>query len=188
MRLFCAGLLAVLVVGRQAPGVDVAGTTTVRGKPIADAVIWLDVPGAPTSALPRVVLDQRNLSFSPRVLAVRVGTTVEFPNNDRVFHDVFSFRDGKKFELGLYPVGVVKHVPFDRAGLSRVFCNIHPAMAAYVMAVDTPYFAVSNRQGRFTMAGIPPGTYTYHAWRPGAEILAGSIAVAAGTLLDVRWP
>jgi hypothetical protein len=61
-------------------------------------------------------------------------------------------------------------------------------MAAYVMAVDTPYFAVSNRQGRFTMAGIPPGTYTYHAWRPGAEILAGSIAVAAGTLLDVRWP
>jgi plastocyanin len=188
MRLFCAGLLAVLVGGRPAPGVDVAGTTAVRGKPIADAVVWLDAPGAPTPARPKAVLDQRNLSFSPRVLAVRVGTTVEFPNNDRVFHDVFSFRDGKKFELGLYPVGVVKHVPFDRAGLSRVFCNIHPAMAAYVLAVDTPYFAVSNRQGRFTMAGIPPGTYTYHAWRPGAEILAGSFAVPAGTLLDVQWP
>ena len=187
MRLFCAGLLAVLVVGRQAPGVDVAGTAAVRGKPIADAVVWLDAPGTPTAVRPKAVLDQRNLSFSPRVLAVRVGTTVEFPNNDRVFHDVFSFRDGKKFELGLYPVGVVKQVPFDRAGLSRVFCNIHPAMAAYVLAVDTPYFAVSDRQGRFTIAEIPPGTYTYHAWRPGGEILTGSTAVRAGTPLDITW-
>ena len=194
MRLFCAGLLAVLVVGRQTPGVDVAGTAAVRGKPAANVVVWLEAPAtSPPAATaaparPKAVLDQRNLTFSPRVLAVQVGTIVEFPNNDRVFHDVFSFRDGKKFELGLYPVGVVKHVPFDRPGLSRVFCNIHPGMAAYVLAVDTPYFAVSDRDGRFTLAEIPAGTYTYRAWRPGGAILTGSTAVRAGTSLDVEWP
>jgi plastocyanin len=161
----------------------------VRDKAIAGAVVWLDAPDAPAaSGSHKVVLDQRNLSFSPRVLAVRVGTTVEFPNNDRVFHDVFSFRDGKKFELGLYPVGMVKRVPFDRLGLSRIFCNIHPGMAAYIIAVDTPYFAVSDRQGRFTIAEIPAGAYTYHAWRPGGETLTGSIAVQAETSLDVKWP
>ena len=139
MRLICAGLLAVLVVGRAAPAVDLPGTTALRDKPIANAVVWLEAPLAPATKVEQiVVLDQRNLAFSPRVLAVRVGTTVGFPNNDRVFHDVFSFRDGKKFELGLYPVGTVKHVPFDRPGLSRIFCNIHPAMAAYILAVDTP--------------------------------------------------
>jgi len=192
MRFFCAGLLAVLVVGRAAPGIDVPGTTGLRGKPIADAVVWLDAPdaraGPSPDRPPGAVLDQRNLTFSPRVLAVRVGTTIAFPNNDRVFHDVFSFRDGRKFELGLYPVGAVKHLPFDRPGLSRVFCNIHPAMAAYIIVVDTPYFAVADRLGRFTLPQVPPGTYTYHAWRPGGEILTGSTAVQAGASLDIRWP
>ncbi len=189
MRLICAGLLAVLTVGPPALGVDLPGTTVVRDKPIAGAVVWLDAPDAPAaSGRHKVVLDQRNLTFFPRVLVVRVGTTVEFPNNDRVFHDVFSFRDGKKFELGLYPVGMVKRVPFDQLGLSRIFCNIHPGMAAYIIAVDTPYFAVSDRQGRFTIAEIPAGAYTYHAWRPGGETLTGSTAVQAGTSLDVKWP
>jgi plastocyanin len=189
MRLFCAGLFAVLVVGPAAPGIDVPGTTAVRGKPIADAVVWLEAGGAAAAPVrPKAVLDQRNLTFSPRVLAVRVGTTISFPNNDRVFHDVFSFRDGKKFELGLYPVGAVKHLPFDRPGLSRVFCNIHPAMAAYIMVVDTPHFAVSDRLGRFTIVEIPAGTYTYRAWRPGGEILTGSTTVREGAALDVMWP
>ena len=189
MRLICAGLLAVLVVGRAAPAVDLPGTTALRDKPIANAVVWLEAPLAPATKVEQnVVLDQRNLAFLPRVLAVRVGTTVGFPNNDRVFHDVFSFRDGKKFELGLYPVGMVKRVPFDRPGLSRIFCNIHPAMAAYILAVDTPYFAVSDREGRFTIAEIPAGAYTYHAWRPGGDTLTGSAAVHAGTSLDVKWP
>lgn len=189
MRLISAALLAVLSFGRPGPGMDVTGTATVRDKPIADAVVWFDAPGAPAaSARPKVVLDQRNLSFSPRVLVVRVGTTVEFPNNDRVFHDVFSFRDGKRFGLGLYPVGVVKYVLFDQAGLSRLFCNIHPNMAAYIMVVDTPYFALSDRQGRFTIPDIPAGAYTYHAWRSGGEMLTGSAAVHASSSLDLRWP
>ena len=100
-----------------------------------------------------------------------------FPNNDKVFHNVFSFRDGKKFDLGMYPKGVTKPIVFDKPGLARLFCNIHPNMAAYVMAVDSPYFAVTDENGAFTIAGVPPGTYTYHAWRPGGQALTGSITV-----------
>lgn len=103
-------LLALLYAGDMAPGVEVRGTATFQDRPLADAVVWIDAPAQGPSGRRRAVLDQRNLKFSPRVLAVQVGTTVDFPNNDRVFHDVFSFRDGKRFELGLYPVGGVKHV------------------------------------------------------------------------------
>jgi plastocyanin len=164
------------------------GTARLAGSPLANAVVWLDAPGAPrTVSAKRVVLDQRDLAFSPHVLAVRVGTTVDFPNDDRVFHNVFSFRDGKVFNLGLYPVGTSRPVTFDRAGLSRIFCNIHPNMAAYVMAVDTPYFAVSRRDGTFTIADAPPRTYTFHAWRPGGPELSGSWDAAAAPLA-VDWP
>jgi plastocyanin len=181
-------LLAICLAGGPPAAVDVRGTATLRDKPLADAVVWLDAPGMRVdTAKPKVVLDQRNLSFYPRVLVVQAGTTIDFPNHDRVFHDVFSYRDGTRFELGLYPVGAVKHVPFERAGLSRVFCNIHPGMAAYILVVDTPYFALADGDGRFTLAGVPPGTYTYHAWRSGGVVLNGSTVVGAGAQLDVQW-
>jgi hypothetical protein len=121
------------------------------------------------------------------VLAVRAGTTVDLPNNDRVFHNVFSFHDGKRFDLGLYPVGTSRQVRFDEPGLSRVFCNIHPNMSAYVKVVDSPYFAVSDREGRFTIASVPRGTYTYHAWRPGRPELTGSSPLTPATVLDLQW-
>lgn len=180
-------VFGLLLAGGAPAGIDVPGTATLQNRPLADAVVWIDAP-APAGATPHpAVLDQRNLTFSPRVLAVQVGTTVDFPNHDRVFHDVFSFRDGKRFELGLYPVGAVKQVPFDRPGLSRVFCNIHPGMAAYILAVDSPYFAVSDREGRFSVGGVPPGTYRYHAWRPGGTVIEGSTEVRPGLRLDVQW-
>jgi plastocyanin len=181
-------LFALLATGPASSELDVHGTTTSNDKPVANAVVWIEAPGLPASAFRKVVLDQRNLNFYPRVLVVQVGTVVEFPNHDRVFHDVFSFRDGKQFELGLYPVGAVKQVPFDRPGLSRVFCNIHPGMAAYIMVVDSPYFAVSDGDGHFTLPRMPAGTFTYHAWRPGGAILSGSASVRAGSFLDVQWP
>ena len=172
-----------------APDGEAQGIARVGERPQAKVVVWFDAPpSAPDPvAHPRPVLDQRNLSFSPQVLAVRVGTTVDFPNNDRVFHNVFSFRDGKRFDLGVYPVGARKQVQFDRPGVSRLFCNIHPNMAAYVVAVDTPYFSVSDDDGRFTVP-LPAGTYTYHAWRAGAAELTGSVSIRGATSLDIRWP
>ena len=188
-RGFGAAALVLLLAtaARAVAGLDLYGTTRVGDRPEPNAVVWLEIPG-PGPAQRKVALDQRNLNFSPRILAVRVGTTVEFPNNDRVFHNVFSFRDGKRFDLGMYPVGTIRNVKFDQPGLSRIFCNIHPNMAAYVMAVDSSYVAVSDEAGRFVIASVPPGTYTYHAWRPGGTTLTGSAPIEAGTPLLIRWP
>jgi plastocyanin len=165
------------------------GVVQAGGRSVENAVVWLEAPDMPTPAQTRkIVLDQRNLAFSPHVLVVRVGTVVDFPNNDRVFHNVFSFRDGKRFDLGMYPVGAVRTVTFNRPGLSRIFCNIHPHMAAYVWAVDTPYFAVSDEAGAFVIPSVPVGTYTYHAWRPGGTMLTGSTVFDEEAPLQIRWP
>ena len=172
-----------------APATGLRGTVYVGTRPQADAVVWLETQGdVPSSPSQPAVLDQRNLTFEPRVLAVRTGTTVELPNNDRVFHNVFSFHNAKRFDLGMYPVGTSKRVTFDREGLSRVFCNIHPGMAAYVMVVNSPHFAVSDRQGGFSIPSVPVGRYTYHAWRAGADTITGSATVDADGTLEVRWP
>jgi len=170
-------------------GTGLRGTAHAGHRPQADAVVWLDSHD-PSVAPPqkRIVLDQRNLDFFPHVLAVRLGTKVELPNNDRVFHNVFSFHNGTKFDLGLYPVGTVRNVTFDRPGLSRIFCNIHPNMAAYVMAVDTPYFAVSDASGAFEIPGVAPGHYTYHAWRAAGPDVTGAVDVLPGALLSIEWP
>jgi plastocyanin len=181
-------LVCLLALRASSASYDVAGTTTLAGKVIADAVVWIEAPGLTRpSHRAEVVLDQRNLNFSPHVLVVQVGTRVKFPNDDRVFHNVFSYHDGKRFDLGLYPVGAVKYVPFDQPGLSRIFCNIHPQMAAYVMVVDTPFFSVSDETGRFVIAGVPAGEYAAHAWRPGGPILNLALVVGAATTVDVRW-
>jgi plastocyanin len=186
-----AAALMLTVVGRVTGGTgpgELHGMAHVGARPAMDAVVWLDAPNAlPLAGATRPVLDQRNLEFLPHVLVVRVGTTVKFPNNDRVFHNVFSFKDGKKFDLGFYPIGAIKYVTFDRAGVSRLFCNIHPGMAAYVVSVDSPYFASSGASGAFTL-DAPAGRYTYHAWRAGGPPLTGTVVVDGTTTLDVGWP
>jgi len=181
-------LFGMWLISTPALGADLAGTAEVSGKPAENAVVWLELDAPPTFVqTAKVVLDQRNLSFTPRVMVVRVGTTIDFPNNDKVFHNVFSFRDGKKFDLGMYPTGTSKRLVFDKPGLARLFCNIHPSMAAYVMAVDTPFHAVSDDRGTFTIAGVPAGRYTYHAWRPGGQPLTGKITVDGERTLEVKW-
>jgi plastocyanin len=179
------------VAAPASAGVDrceLNGVARVAGKPQPNVVVWLEVPHAVSNAEARPVMHQRNLAFFPRVLAVQVGAVVEFPNEDRVFHNVFSFHDGKRFDLGLYPVGTVRRVTFDRAGLSHLFCNIHPHMAAYVLAVPSAYFAVSDGQGAFTIRGAPCGTHKYQAWRAGSATLGGSVVMNADAQVEVQWP
>ncbi len=112
----------------------------------------------------RPVLVQKDKNFEPHLLAVEVGTSVDFPNRDPFFHNVFSLFDGKRFDLGLYEAGATNTVRFDRVGVSFLFCNIHPQMSAVVVAVDTPYFAKSDRGGRVTINGVPEGRYELHVW------------------------
>src|SRR5258708_5466755 len=127
LRLFvaCAGTLTLMAsngVSVSVAGAGLQGMSRVGGRPARNVVVWLEAPNRSARMnAPKVVLEQRNLMFYPQVLAVRVGTSVEFPNDDRVFHNVFSFHAGKQFDLGLYPVGTVRHVTFDRPGLSRIF-------------------------------------------------------------------
>jgi plastocyanin len=134
----------------------------------SDVVVWLTSRnGAPATVgshagSPQLV--QQNKQFEPRLLVVKVGTLVEFPNKDHFFHNVFSLYDGKRFDLGFYEAGSSRSVRFDRLGISYLFCNIHPEMSATVVAVDTQYFGVSDRTGKIAIAGVPDGNYVLHVW------------------------
>ena len=109
-------------------------------------------------------LVQHNKSFQPHVLVVPVGSVVDFPNHDPFFHNVFSLFDGKRFDLGLYEAGATNSVRFDRLGVSFLFCNIHPEMSAVVVAVDTPYYGISDRKGNIAIRNVPDGKYELHVW------------------------
>jgi plastocyanin len=136
----------------------------------SNIVVWLeplDVKSEPplqnvTEQHPS--LTQKNKSFDPHLLVVRVGSVVDFPNRDPFFHNVFSLFDGKRFDLGLYEAGTTRHVRFDRAGVCYIFCNIHPEMSAVVIVVDTPYYAVTSGSGSFTIPEVPAGRYQLHVW------------------------
>jgi plastocyanin len=135
----------------------------------SDVVIWLTARDGAAAAragtqekLPQLV--QHNKRFEPRLLVVRVGMQVQFPNKDHFLHNVFSLYDGKRFDLGFYEAGSSRSVRFDRLGVSFLFCNIHPEMSATVVAVDTPYFGLSDSTGRVAIAGVPDGNYVMHVW------------------------
>ena len=117
---------------------------------------------APSQPAPKIV--QANKSFEPHVLVVQLGTDVQFPNHDPFLHNVFSFFDGKRFDLGFYEAGSSKSVRFDRLGVSYLFCNIHPEMSGAVVTVDTPYFGISNRSGQISIANVPDGRYELKVW------------------------
>jgi plastocyanin len=136
------------------------------------AVVWLSpLSGQASSPVDnpktfsrRLTLMQKNKRFDPHVLVVEVGTEVDFPNRDPFFHNVFSLFDGKRFDLGLYEAGSTRSVRFDRPGICYIFCNIHSEMSAVVVAVNTPYFAVSNRSGEFEIREVPAGRYQLNVW------------------------
>jgi len=190
-RLLPAVLAAVLPVAAAAG--TIAGRVDVRrdaggseGRPaVADlghhaprdapdrrrSVVYLET--APQDALEnpapgRAVLDQRNEAFVPYVVAVTVGSTVEFPNSDRIYHNVFSLSKTKRFDLGRYPRGQSRSVRFDQPGVVRVFCEIHSHMSAFVLVFAHRYFATTDAEGRYRIDGVPPGSYTLAAWNDGA--------------------
>jgi plastocyanin len=135
----------------------------------ADAVVYLTgantrISPAPSAGTP--ALQQINQSFEPHVLGVPVGTTVEFPNMDLVYHNVFSYSKPKRFDLGYYGKGKSKRVTFDKPGVVQVFCDIHSNMNAYVLVVDTPFVTQPGDDGAFSFEGLPNGTYQLKVWHP----------------------
>jgi plastocyanin len=144
-----------------------------RVKDASNLVIWLTPTGntpAPTmvpqqpSRIPQLV--QKDKSFQPSLLVIPAGGKVEFPNHDPFFHNVFSLFDGKRFDLGLYESGTTRFVQFDKPGISFIFCNIHAQMSAVVIALNTPYYAISNPRGEIEIRGVSPGRYLVHIFHP----------------------
>lgn len=172
--LVCIAFLTVVGVQAQDTALKAHVELTRGGHRLKDAskaVIWLtpigvssDPPRQDAAKIPQLV--QRNKSFQPSLVVIPVGGKVEFPNRDPFFHNVFSLFEGKRFDLGLYESGSTRFVQFDKPGISFIFCNIHAQMNAVVIALSTPYYAISDARGEVTFPNVPPGRYqmqVFHA-------------------------
>lgn len=146
---------------------------------------------ASSSAAPvvaaRATILQKDKTFSPHVLAIPVGSTVDFPNADPIFHNAFSSYNGQVFDIGLYPPGTSRAVRFTREGVVRVFCNIHSSMSAMIVVLATPYYATTGKDGSFEIPGVPPGHYELsviheRATEAALAAVARRIAVGADNL------
>lgn len=170
-------ILAVLLVPAAAGAAELAGTLRVlddRGRELeggaATAVVWF-VPDAGVAApgAGEYTMETRRKRFEPRVLVVPVGSTVDFPNRDPILHNVFSVSGGNAFDLGLVRRGEGGSHRFREAGVVRVFCNVHHSMVAYVVVVETPFYAVPEKDGDFVLEGLPAGPGTLTAWHERGE-------------------
>ena len=186
-------LAATVCAHAQQPMLKARVELTKDGRPLtnaAQAVLWLTPVGAAVepprqkeSEIPRLV--QKNKSFHPSLLVIPVGGKVEFPNHDPFFHNVFSMFEGKRFDLGLYESGTTRFVQFDRPGISFIFCNIHAEMSAVVIALATPYYAVSDSHGNLSLPNVPPGRYELQVFHSSVapetlRALSREITVASG--------
>ena len=134
----------------------------------------------------RKEVHQKDQTFSPELTVVVKGETVDFPNDDKIFHNVFSLSEVAKFDLGLYKSGVTKSVAFNQTGVVDVYCNIHPEMAAKVKVLDSGYFAVTGPDGRFKIDRVPPGKYPIVAWPMYGDESRGEIEVTPGGNATVK--
>jgi plastocyanin len=169
-------LLPAFLVSAQAAELKGKVQLTRSGHQLRDSsklVVWLTPlrntqaplkPQQQPSQIPQLV--QKDKSFHPSLLVIPAGGKVEFPNRDPFFHNVFSLFDGKRFDLGLYESGTTRFVEFDKAGISFIFCNIHAQMNAVVVALDTPYYAVSDEHGDLAIRDVAPGRYLIHVFHP----------------------
>ena len=173
---------------------DTEATSPHNETDYSNAVVWLTPVGAraPHTRLTpaRFEILQQDKRFLPRILPIPVGSTVDFPNRDPFFHNVFSLFEGKRFDLGLYEAGTSQSARFDRPGISYIFCNIHPEMIAVIVAVETDLFVLTDASGRFWIEGVPTGDYQLNVWHERMEVegeAGESQAVSVGAA-DVEVP
>ena len=164
--LLAASSLAATVTGK----VELVGSEDPNVRKHQDysgVVVWLE-PVSGAAAIPagarHTEMVQKDKTFRPHVLPITVGTVVDFPNYDLIFHNAFSNYNGQIFDIGLYPPGSTRSIAFRREGVVRVFCNIHPTMSAVIVVLKSPYFAVSNKSGLLQISGVPPGSYRMHVF------------------------
>jgi plastocyanin len=184
-------LVVTLVAFSRVPSTraaDVGGRVVDKaGNGVREAVVFVQTtpPGVTPPANPRpAVMDQINKTFVPHILPIVIGTEVSFPNHDQIHHHVYSFARAKTFEIPLYKGETAPPVRFDRLGAVKVGCNIHDSMSGVILVVPTPYFAMTDESGAFTLHDLPAGTYEIVAWqessRTGLDDTAQTVKVGAG--------
>jgi len=180
LPIFCLCVAGSAMAGNVSVQVTDAG-----GKPLADAVVFLESPAAKAATKPATGADiaQSGKQFAPSVTVVPVGSSVHFPNRDTVRHHVYSFSPAKTFELKLYTGTPANPVLFDRAGVVVLGCNIHDHMIAWVLVVETPYYGKTNDQGLLTLSNVAAGAYRLRSWHsgmaPGSVPQTQAVSVAA---------
>lgn len=178
--------MIVAVLLPAVAGADVlSGTvvTKVRAGASPSAIVVYAEPlsgTAPAAPAKSYAITQKNKSFTPRVLGVPVGATVTFPNDDDIFHNVFSLTSGQAFDLGLYRAGASKTRTFTSPGVVRVFCNIHPQMTALVVAAATPWITTAGADGAWRLE-LPAGRYRVTALSERAAPAVAEVAVAGAS-------
>jgi plastocyanin len=144
------------------------------------------VPGQ-DAATGRATMAQRDEQFLPHVLPVARGTTVDFPNSDDVYHNVFSLSSAKTFDLGRFPKGASKSITFEKSGAVQVFCHIHTDMSAVVLVLDNPFFAIPVENGRYVIDNVPAGEYTVVGWHERIKPVTHTVRVVAGETAKVDF-
>jgi plastocyanin len=181
-----AGLALVCAVATTAGADVLAGTVSAQtrdGTPAAAAVVYAEpLDGTAPRTAPSFAISQKDKSFTPRVLGVPAGAVVRFPNDDAIFHNVFSLSPGNAFDLGLYRAGASKSRTFATPGVVRVFCNIHPQMTALVVAAPTPWIVTADARGAWRLE-LPPGRYRVTALSERAAAVSVDVIVAGATTL-----
>ncbi|MFN0068983.1 MAG: carboxypeptidase regulatory-like domain-containing protein [Limisphaerales bacterium] len=155
--------------------------------PVAVVFLEGDFPAAPPAT--NAVLAQHHLQFAESVLPVQAGTAVEFPNHDRLFHNVFSYSKPRRFDLGRYTLGD-RPPPqlFDQPGIVRLNCEIHPHMRATILVLATPYFTRTDTNGAFRLTGLPAGRWTLRAWVEEKDVREQAVELTGGATLKVSFP
>ncbi len=169
------------------PGRRITPVSEREGSELPNVVVYVRLPRVAVLPAISAVVRQTDEEFVPHVVAVTRGSTVEFPNDDLVFHNVFSLSRASTFDLGRYPKGATKSVTFTRAGMVKVFCHLHSHMNAVVRVFDHPHFTVVEPNGRFTLAGLSPGTYDVAAWHERVGEVSTMVTVVAGGLSPVTF-
>lgn len=163
---------------------DITGTVNAEvAKHKANTVVFVKNAGQGT-ATGKVTMDQKGLVFNPRVLPIQKGTTVEFLNSDSVGHNVFT-PDNEKYDLGTWPQGQVRSFQFVNAGVYRQLCRVHDDMIAFIVVVDSKFFAKSDKAGAFKIPALPPGKYTLGVWHEKLAAADVEVEVTAGKATDV---
>ncbi len=160
-------LLVALTAGisQADSGRIVKGTVTLPpdSGSVKNVIVYLE--GTIGTVTPgKATIDQKDTVFVPRVLPITVGSTVEFTNNDKVYHNVFSIDAPNNFDLGMFGHGQSRSVTLSKPGLSKVRCNVHPDMLAFIMVLENNYFGTPDERGNYQISGVPPGRYKLHAW------------------------